>query len=653
MTGPSRLVSGPPLRRHRLLVLGLAFAAVVCVEPVRSQPTIAPEYVLRTWTVDDGLPVNGVNALVRGPGGYLWLATFDGIARFDGSKFSVFTAATHPELPSNRFQFAFNGPQDELWFVTEQGDVVSYANRRFTHFDVLGGMPLAHLHTDHTSSDSSLIFTAQIGVARYRHGDDTLRITTGFGFVPNVAEASAGGGLWVGGPQGRLIYVDDAGSLHHTAPDTALEYDAKFLHEDRQGVLWVLTSENLLRRGAAGFVTVKEETGAPWRPGDFSRMEEDDSGRLWITDADRIVNRPGLWIVADDVIRPVAADTISTLTAIPAKLRGPDGHVWTFDHTALYRDGRRILETGDHIINMILPDPDGSVWLVTDKSGLIQVQPTPIRTYGAEIGLPGVNLYPVLADQHDNIWVGTMSEGLGCYGDSCPMVRTPSLAIFALHQEDDGTLWAGGAGVYRLIEGRFASVEFPGTGRVRALYKSTDGILWVGTEEGLFVGRNRPDGSWQFRRYTTESGLTHNWVRLLTETRDGTMWAGTNGGGLMRIHRNAPSADAIRFEAFTEREGLCSNNVRHLYEDEDGVLWIASEDRGVCRIEWQAGGPSAGARITEIGQHTGLFDNALHYVIEDASNRLWMSSNRGLFWVSRGILNEYAAGVRSSVFSNA
>src|SRR5688572_20989215 len=58
-----------------------------------------PEYIIDVWQTEDGLPQNSVNAIAQTPDGYLWLATFNGLARFDGVAFKVFDPQNTPELP--------------------------------------------------------------------------------------------------------------------------------------------------------------------------------------------------------------------------------------------------------------------------------------------------------------------------------------------------------------------------------------------------------------------------------------------------------------------------------------------------------------------------------------------------------------------------
>ena len=78
-----------------LLAVILLFASTAFAQ---SQP-----YRLDHWTTDDGLPQNTVRAIVQTRDGYLWLTTFDGLARFDGVRFTVFDKGYTPAITNNRF----------------------------------------------------------------------------------------------------------------------------------------------------------------------------------------------------------------------------------------------------------------------------------------------------------------------------------------------------------------------------------------------------------------------------------------------------------------------------------------------------------------------------------------------------------------------
>ena len=95
--------------------------AVVCVGICSAMA--APDYFTRTWQVEQGLPQNKVTAVVQTHDGYLWVGTYNGLARFDGIRFTVFDDNNTPELHSSRITSLFEADDGTLWIGTESGDV--------------------------------------------------------------------------------------------------------------------------------------------------------------------------------------------------------------------------------------------------------------------------------------------------------------------------------------------------------------------------------------------------------------------------------------------------------------------------------------------------------------------------------------------------
>src|ERR1035437_8945407 len=103
----------------------------------------APSYVTRGWQVEQGLPQNKVTAVVQTREGYLWLGSYRGLARFDGTRFVVFDEHSTPALGSSRVTSLFEAADGTLWIGTESGGVALYQNGRFAamplHADWSGG----------------------------------------------------------------------------------------------------------------------------------------------------------------------------------------------------------------------------------------------------------------------------------------------------------------------------------------------------------------------------------------------------------------------------------------------------------------------------------------------------------------------------------
>src|SRR5205823_7291917 len=89
------LLGLPVMHRARAL---MAAAALLAAAPAAAEttPSIAAQFIGRSWGTADGLPQNSVTAIVQARDGYLWLGTFGGLVRFDGHAFTVFDPGNTP-----------------------------------------------------------------------------------------------------------------------------------------------------------------------------------------------------------------------------------------------------------------------------------------------------------------------------------------------------------------------------------------------------------------------------------------------------------------------------------------------------------------------------------------------------------------------------
>jgi hypothetical protein len=110
------------------------------------------QYVFDNWQIQQGLPQNSVEALARTPDGYLWLATHEGLVRFDGVRFTVFDRDNTPLLRTRVITRLHVDDDGRLWIGTRVG-VLTFAQGQFKAYDQPGlrdGYVRAIVHTGMT-----------------------------------------------------------------------------------------------------------------------------------------------------------------------------------------------------------------------------------------------------------------------------------------------------------------------------------------------------------------------------------------------------------------------------------------------------------------------------------------------------------------------
>jgi signal transduction histidine kinase/DNA-binding response OmpR family regulator/streptogramin lyase len=619
------------------LVLIARPASAQAPDPYAARLAEASGLVHEVWTIQDDLPLSHLNGVIQAGDGYLWLSSFDGLIRFDGARFTVFNTATNPELPTNRFTSIIEGPDGSVWAAAEFDYVVKRANGAFEVYGL--GEERRGTAVDGLQFDSAGTLWVRTNRGVYvmrggrlqRLGDDAPRQAVSALFL------QADGSVWIG-TDGWGAFRWQNGKVHQVVDRTASARSrlASSFAETADGTVYIGTGAGILA----------------YRDGSVTRVGPPRFAELFVfslvplgDDSVLVVSDRGLFTLDAGVIRERRPEIRGRRARPISLLDGPQGDRWLAVDDRLYRNEELVFE-GRFPIAAIAFDHEGSLWIAAD--GLHRLKPALFRVYGANEGALD-NIYPILEDSRGRIWLGSLAGGIAIYEKGRFRILgsgVPSLPQ-AIFEDRAGRIWIGGLNYGGcVLEGLTCAqpIPFLAGHTVKAIYQDRSGAMWFGTDRGLYR-----DSAGVRQHFTSENGLPHDFVRVIHEARDGSLWFGTNGGGLARYRDG-------RFESLTAADGLSSDLVRSIHEDEAGVLWIGTEDAGLNRVQFPEGGSGAApkpaqAKITVIRRRDGLYDDGVHAILDDGRGRYWMSSNRGIFWVLRSDLEDFAAGRTSTIHS--
>ncbi len=495
---------------------------VLCLAALAATAAGAHQLTWRAWTTDDGLPQDFIYDLVQTGDGYLWIATLNGLARFDGVQMTLFDRAQYPDMGSSRCFTLTAARSGALWIGTEEG-VVRYEHGVFRAWGAAEGVH-APVRSILELEDGTILLSDAGGIEKR----DGARWVAGPVTPPAGFNNSADGFRWwrqdVRGDEVRLL-EDDGRWYSYTLPPAALAPHGGVSHGD-SGPHWIMVGREVwqLRRGTI--------TRAPGPQGDGI--------------ATLVPGPTGLWAYRPD------------------GLHVRDRRGWTS-----FPPFARALPRAF----ALLADREGCLWIGGD-GGLVQVRATPVRMLDVAPDRERQNLYVLAQDGAGRVWAGSQGRGLACVDGRCGTPRTadggPCPAFTAALPEADGTVLLGTDGglLYRGAGEVVTRLHAFGPGAVMALARDRNGRLWAGCENALWREEN---GVWT--AVWPRDGSPGADVRVLLGTRDGAMWAGTRGG-LVRI----AGTDVRRW---TVRNGLSSDSVRALHEDGSGRLWIGTYDGGL------------------------------------------------------------------------
>src|SRR5437660_3743030 len=143
------------------LFLLLAGAQALALDPTRD----LSQFNRQVWLTENGLPQNTVHSIAQAKDGYVWIATEEGLARFDGIRFTVFDKQNTPALKSNDIRVLLEDRRGALWIGTTDG-LVRLLDAKFTAFTTRDGLPSNIIDALCEDHDGTIFVATAAGIVR-------------------------------------------------------------------------------------------------------------------------------------------------------------------------------------------------------------------------------------------------------------------------------------------------------------------------------------------------------------------------------------------------------------------------------------------------------------------------------------------------------
>ncbi|MCC4595349.1 response regulator [Xanthomonas campestris pv. phormiicola] len=598
------------LRRGWMLAWLLVLAGCCCASALAAVPEL-PRF--RVLGAEQGLPSTEISRLALDRDGYLWIASGDGLARYDGREFRLWRhdPADPQSLRCNYVQELHIDARNRVWVACEGGGLSMLDGRRrgFRHFNMATqpAMRSDEVFAIASRSDEVVFGTYAGGLYRVPANGRVQRIQAGDGEIDAMLDGAIvglgfddAGVLWVGTFKGMVRYDGTRASAYRLPGPADAQQKVAAVMALADG-LWVSAGGELYRLGHDGRWQRADWTGALQRGA--LCMAEDGNGGYWLGNGQGLWHKP-----ANGALRRIGEGeaAVAGANVVVSMLRDKEGGLWVSLPTrglGYLRPGwRRLAVLGPahglapDLYASLAPARDGSVWLAGTGGNVYRLQPSsgelgkPLWTPG----LPGVRVLSVLEDTAGQLWLGSSAMllrgpagggALQGWGRTSAADATPDIGVNSwLRQRADGTLWVAAPGfgvqVRALADGHVLdNIHGPQRGLaaaadIAAFDLAPDGTPWLAAERlhywdsaaGQF--RAPPEFAGERVQSFAFADAQTLWLHRLSGLE---LWR-REGGHWRQLHRYAAA------------EGVPATESQGLVVDQQGRAWLGTR-RGLFRVD--------------------------------------------------------------------
>ncbi|MGH8049100.1 MAG: diguanylate cyclase [Arenimonas sp.] len=588
----------------------------------------------RVWDSTNGLPHNTAQSITQTSDGYIWVATWEGLARFNGREWKVFDRSVIPGLSDNGIRVLLAAKDGRLWVGSARDGLYSYQNGQWAAIPYENAPGQAQITALFEDSKQRIWVAAASQTIMLLQPDGSLKkfplnlpdaMNSALGF-----EQDSYGNIWLATRVGLAKLVGDHFELAQGFSQPIKSVSA--LAKNVDGNLLVVTDRGLFQQQNDSFIPVVGGEGL----GSEHPVES-----IAVESADRIMfgtQSEGLFCLCSGRLEHFDTKNGLVNNRIATLFLDQEKSLWIGTNLGVTR-----IRTGqitryarhnglsDDYVRAVIRGGDGSTWVGT-SFGLNRIKDDEIQKWGRAQGLFSDSIYSLMERKPDELWIGTADAGISIFqsGKFRQIAQTqglPSNQVRVLVSDGD-RIWAGlgarsGGGV-ALIENEYVKQVFGSNLDVRALFLDSRKRLWIGSTSGIYYIEKNQLKPWK------KPDVSLQYAFGFHEDERGVLWAAADNG-LYRIQndqvtsiglsRGIPNVPVLGVIGQDENIWICTNKgvVRLDRRQLDGIALGTEKELSISGLDQQQG-PLARLQCNGGGNPVMMLD----------SGYLWFSTASGL-----------------------
>ena len=576
----------------------------------------------RQLSVNDGLSQNSAVSVTQDQEGFLWIATQEGLNRYDGRDFVVFERKFLDVTEPTRLLLGkvYADSKNRVWIIPESS-IPELFDRKIEQFLPIEGI----------TSATSIIEDPQ-------------------------------GKIWFGTLSGQLYFWNEEIKKAEMAWSDPSKEIVNLSILDEEHLILTLSDEVISWNKNSGISSLI------WKPESKTVLAVtllDHNGRYWFGTLNN-----GLWTTAN-----LGANAISMDAYLNPKENSGQGamildllldskkQLWvatygkgikqidlenkTLKRFSYSKQNPRSIHYND--ILTIFEDYTGTLWFGSDGAGLsfYDVYLEKFNFFHNQEVPENINIDVIRAiyvDENANIWLGTSGKGLTRYNPKTKIWKTfiydfknsnslRSNRVMSLQGDKKGKLWIGyqdeGLSILDLDSEQFhhfnteSRVKQPGA-TVWKIFQDSNKRFWLCTRNDGLIWFDPEKGA--LKQFVHEplrkNSIPDNNIRTILEERSGKFWIGTENHGITKLELTTNQFETQNYDPGNPNS-ISSNSIKSLHLANNN-LWIGTNGGGLNRLDLNTG------QNKILNVETGLSNNVIYSILDDLQGNLWLSSNKGI-----------------------
>lgn len=560
----------------------------------------------KVYNTSEGLIDNDVIALVQDKNDYVWMATDEGLIRFDGIEYAVYT--TNDSLAHNYINCLHFDKSDRLWMGHKNGLITYLDNNQFYKLQVEGASQLISDITDDEEGNIWAIDQKQGLIRVDRSGNvKTFFDRNQFGRKSYTSILAISPTKLLVGTARKGLFVFEFNASFEEVIITKIEaipnvWISTIVRSKNDGKYWIGTRG----QGFYSYIESQMNDGV-------KHVSDNSLCRKFNIESEEVT----------DIYEEAEGHLLISTIGNGVMRLIYDPVIGDFSDSFQYSNNNGL--SNNDVLD-ILCDREGNYWFGTKGGGVSLLVNQYFVFYDMnEIGFhyKARSVYK----EGEKLWIG-LDRGIVQTDPMCFDVRyydaqyggIPNDEIVDYYKSPDGTLWIATAnkGLYYKVKGadQFKQRTYYNDQlalRINAVsgYKN---VLLLATQRGLFIIDLETN---QIKNYEIKDGLSHNNINFVYIDSKDEIWVGPKDGGLCKIN---PAMDRIERHPIKEDVAV---DVTGMTEDDAGNLWISTKGEGViCYLD--------GNIKEQFTTSNGLKKDFCYSINKDIKNRLWVCHDGGL-----------------------